>query len=129
MNILTRDDTEHDVECVLASEAREIEEERDELRTKVNSLEFRLSQEKHLNTDNEQDYLAVWKLIKRPDETVVQAAQRLKSENEAMRAAITELKNIVNAKPSTWGEMSDQFQPWAQNRAKVALTKLATFLP
>jgi hypothetical protein len=51
------------------------------------------------------------------------------AEIEAMRAAITELKNIVNAKPSTWGEMSDQFQPWAQNRAKVALAKLAPFLP
>jgi hypothetical protein len=60
------------------------------MREKMNSLEFRLSQEKHRNADHEQDYLAVWKLIKRPDETVVQAAQRIKAENEAMREAIRE---------------------------------------
>lgn len=51
------------------------QEEIDEMRERLNSLEFRLAQEKHLNTDHEQDYLAVWKLIKKPDETVVQAAR------------------------------------------------------
>ena len=34
----------------------------------------------------------------------------------------SELRNIATAKPSEWGEMSDQFQPWAQNRARAALT-------
>lgn len=92
----------------MADPAKEIAEIA-QLREKVNSLEFRLSQEKHLNTDHEQDYLAVWKLIKRPDETVVQAAQRLKTENEAMREAIQfadqllyadgyEIDNIARAK-------------------------------
>lgn len=33
----------------------------------------------------------------------------------------TELMNIVNAKPHTWGEEADQFQAWAQNRARHAL--------
>jgi len=33
-----------------------------------------------------------------------------------------ELDNIANAKPETWGEESDQFQAWAQNRARHALS-------
>ncbi len=33
----------------------------------------------------------------------------------------SELENIAKAKPSEWGEMSDQFQAWAQNRARHAL--------
>ena len=35
-----------------------------------------------------------------------------------------ELKNIADAKPHTWGEESDQFQAWAQNRARHALSSL-----
>ena len=46
----------------------------------------------------------------------------------AMREAINELQNIADAKPSTWGEMADQFLPWAQNRARHALAKLQPFL-
>ena len=34
---------------------------------------------------------------------------------------VAELENIANAKPSEWGEMKDQFQAWAQNRARHAL--------
>ena len=33
----------------------------------------------------------------------------------------TELENIANAKPSEWGDMADQFQAWAQSRARHAL--------
>jgi len=73
---------------VSCSNCNAMAEENAELREKVNSLEFRLAQEKHLNDDHDRDYLAVWKLIKRPDETVVQAVQRVKAENEAMRDAI-----------------------------------------
>jgi len=32
-----------------------------------------------------------------------------------------ELSNIATAKPHEWDEMSDQFQSWAQNRARAAL--------
>lgn len=39
-------------------------------------------------------------------------------DNERLRE---ELQNIVNAKPSDWGDFSDQFMPWAQNRARHAL--------
>lgn len=34
----------------------------------------------------------------------------------------SELENIANAKPHTWGEESDQFQAWAQSRARHALS-------
>jgi hypothetical protein len=50
------------------------------------------------------------------------------AEIAAMREAINELQNIADAKPSTWGEMADQFLPWAQNRARHALAKLQPFL-
>lgn len=46
----------------------------------------------------------------------------------AMKEAFNELQNIANANPSTWGEMADQFLPWAQNRARHALTKLQPYL-
>jgi hypothetical protein len=62
-------------------------------------------------------------------------ARRLERERDeareqvaAMREAINELQNIADAKPSTWGEMADQFLPWAQNRARHALAKLQPFL-
>jgi hypothetical protein len=39
-------------------------------------------------------------------------------------ALVQELQNIADAKPSTWGDdMRDQFQPWAQNRARTAIAK------
>lgn len=41
-----------------------------------------------------------------------------RKEIEKLRA---ELTNIANAKPHEWGEESDQFQAWAQNRALHAL--------
>lgn len=38
---------------------------------------------------------------------------------------VEELKNIANANPAKWDEDTrDQFQQWAQNRARVALAKL-----
>lgn len=45
--------------------------------------------------------------------------RQAREENARLREA---LQNIANAKPSEWGDMSDQFQPWAQNRARHALT-------
>lgn len=43
---------------------------------------------------------------------------KLERERDAYRA---ELQNIANARPSEWGEMADQFQSWAQNRARSTL--------
>lgn len=55
-----------------------------------------------------------------------------RDENESMREALQEahttLESIAKAKPSEWGEMSDQFKPWAQNRSRHALTKLKPFI-
>lgn len=39
-------------------------------------------------------------------------------------ALAKELQNIANAKPHEWGDESDQFQPWAQNRARHALNSV-----
>lgn len=37
---------------------------------------------------------------------------------------LAELQNIANAKPETWDEETrDQFQQWAQNRARAAIAK------
>ncbi len=47
--------------------------------------------------------------------------------NEAIaraEKAEAELANIANAKPDTWGDMSDSFQAWAQNRARHALAAM-----
>lgn len=42
---------------------------------------------------------------------------------------LAELQNIANANPSTWdAETRDQFQLWAQNRARSAIAK-ATGIP
>jgi hypothetical protein len=46
----------------------------------------------------------------------VEIAKREKAE--------AELANIANAKPDTWGDMSDSFQAWAQNRAWHALAAM-----
>jgi hypothetical protein len=35
--------------------------------------------------------------------------------------AMNELRNITSANPNEWGDMSDDFRPWAQNRARFTL--------
>lgn len=48
---------------------------------------------------------------------------RLEAELEFL---VAELGHIANAKPSEWPEeMRDEFQPWAQSRARFALAKIA----
>jgi chromosome segregation ATPase len=43
--------------------------------------------------------------------------------------AEAELANIANAKPDTWGDMSDSFQAWAQSRARHALAAMKNETP
>jgi hypothetical protein len=55
-----------------------------------------------------------------------QAIERLTAENAALRKDAErlrgELANIANAKPHKWDEeVRDQFQQWAQNRARAAM--------
>ena len=45
---------------------------------------------------------------------------QLERENAELEAT---LRGIANAKPSEWGDMSDQFQEWAQSRARRALAR------
>jgi chromosome segregation ATPase len=47
--------------------------------------------------------------------------EQLRLKNAELQA---ELANIANAKPATWGDMSDSFQAWAQNRARHALAAM-----
>jgi hypothetical protein len=47
--------------------------------------------------------------------------EQLRLKNAELQA---ELANIANAKPDTWGDMSDSFQAWAQNRARHALAAM-----
>jgi len=63
---------------VLQRELAEITEQLDEVVDENHSLKFQLKTEKHLNEEHEKDYLAIWKLIKKPNETVVDAAKRIK---------------------------------------------------
>ena len=55
-------------------------------------------------------------------------AAEIAAMREALQEAHTTLEGIAIAKPSEWGEMSDQFKPWAQNRSRHALTKLKPFI-
>ena len=57
------------------------------------------------------------KSISNKDEVIAKTER----ENARLRA---ELNNIANAKPSEWGSESDQFQAWAQSRARFALSSL-----
>ena len=71
------------------------------------------------------------------EERLLEKAKQIGSLNhdleaaEAQVAALTaELENIANAKPSTWeADVRDQFQPWAQNRARDAIAKLGAERP
>ncbi len=52
------------------------------------------------------------------------AAEKADGEDVAKQRAEraeAELANIANAKPHTWGDEADQFQAWAQNRARAAI--------
>lgn len=60
----------------------EAKEVREEMRDKIISLEFKLKQEQQKNAEHERDYLAVWKAVKEPNETVVQAVRRVVLERD-----------------------------------------------
>ena len=53
-----------------------------------------------------------------------QAAAELRRLHEVNQALLAELQNIANANPRTWHEETrDQFQQWAQSRARAAIAK------
>ena len=52
------------------------------------------------------------------------AAAELRRLHELNQALLAELQNIANANPRTWHEdVRDQFQQWAQSRARAAIAK------
>lgn len=55
---------------------------------------------------------------------VEQAAAELRRLHQVNAELVEELKNIANANPSKWdAEVRDQFQQWAQNRARATIAK------
>lgn len=64
-----------------------------ELRERIVSLQFQLKTSQSQNDEHEQDYMAVWKLIKQPNETVVEAAKRVVKE---LAAAQKEIESIAD---------------------------------
>ena len=57
-----------------------------------------------------------------PDD--IAAAEELRRQHELNQALLAELQNIANANPRTWHEdVRDQFQQWAQSRARAAIAK------
>jgi hypothetical protein len=58
------------------------------------------------------------------ERNMMESAARAASAEARAEKAEAELANIANAKPDTWGDMSDSFQAWAQNRARHALAAM-----
>ena len=53
-----------------------------------------------------------------------EAADELRRLHEVNAELVEELRNIASAKPREWdAEVRDQFQQWAQNRARAAIAK------
>jgi hypothetical protein len=50
-------------------------------------MEVRLKQAERRNVEHEDDYLAVWKAIKRPNETVLEACKRILLQRDELLAA------------------------------------------
>jgi hypothetical protein len=54
----------------------------------------------------------------------LKAAAELRRLHQVNAELVEELKNIANANPSKWdAEVRDQFQQWAQNRARATIAK------
>lgn len=86
-------------------------ESSEEMRDKILSLEFKLKQEKAKNAEHEQDYLAVWKAIKEPNETVLGAVKRVIKDRDkallelgAIQNTIAEVLNLSST-PTTANEV------------------------
>jgi hypothetical protein len=54
-------------------------------------MEFRLKQAERRNVEHEDDYLAVWKAIKRPNETVLEACERILRQRDELLDFLSKL--------------------------------------
>ena len=62
--------------------------------------------------------------------TQVRAAAELRRLHAVNAELLGELQNIANADPRKWdAEVSNQFQKWAQNRARAAIAKAEEVKP
>ena len=64
---------------------KRITQERDRYRELALEMEFRLKQAERRNIEHEDDYLAVWKVIKEPNETLLDACKRIVRERDDLR--------------------------------------------
>jgi hypothetical protein len=64
---------------------KRITQERDRYREMALEMEFRLKQAERRNIEHEDDYLAVWKVIKEPNETLLDACKRIVRERDGLR--------------------------------------------
>jgi hypothetical protein len=100
--------TEDGSDIVFASFARELETELAAITARAEKAEAALHALRLVCGTSDADKFTTW--------LNVEIAKREKAE--------AELANIANAKPDTWGDMSDSFQAWAQNRARHALAAM-----
>lgn len=59
-----------------------LKQEREYYRNTALEMEFRIKQVERRNMEHEDDYLAVWKIIKEPNETVLDACKRIVRERD-----------------------------------------------
>jgi hypothetical protein len=103
--------------------ARRLECQRDEAQDAALEMEFRLKQAERRNVEHEDDYLAVWRAIKRPNETVLEACKRiLRQRDELMEALYTIDERFIDG--------YDTYDDWKfmgeTARAAIAAVKGAT---
>ena len=95
---LLREEREHFADMLEQRDA--MTKERDEWADKCLSNEFRLVCAKAENVDHEVDYLAIWKLVKQPNENVVDAVKRVVKERDTEREKVAKLRKVVNHSPN-----------------------------
>jgi hypothetical protein len=107
----------------LLAHSRKLERQRDEAQDAALEMEFRLKQAERRNVEHEDDYLAVWRAIKRPNETVLEACKRiLRQRDELMEALYTIDERFIDG--------YDTYDDWKfmgeTARAAIAAVKGAT---
>lgn len=69
----------------MINHTKRITQERDRYRDLALEMEFRLKQAERRNIEHENDYLAVWKAIKEPNETLLDSCKRVVRERDELR--------------------------------------------
>ncbi len=80
----------------LLAHSRKLERQRDEAQDAALEMEFRLKQAERRNVEHEDDYLAVWKAIKRPNETVLEACKRILCQRDELLEAMQRIDPFPN---------------------------------